>query len=510
MITRVVLLLVCGLSVHVHAQPPAAPSQAPTLVLAIIVDQMRYDYLTRFDAEYTGGLRRLLDEGAVFTNANYEAAPTVTAVGHATFLSGATPSVSGIAGNAYYSRADGKQIESITDDQVTPLGDTAGASPHRLLVTTIGDELKFSGTGSKVFGVSLKNRAAILPAGRSADGAFWLGENGEMASSSWYFDALPDYAVNFNTPNPASRYRGVEWMGRVLPETMDDRFFTMLDTTPFADQIVLDFALLLMREENLGADEQTDLLTVSFSATDYLGHGFGTETPMMRAMALEVDRRIGELMTAAEQQAGAGRVLLVLTADHGASISPDDNAAQQLPGGRYDIRTERAAVEAALTDAFGPASWIEGTGELSIYLRRDPIPGRSIALVDMERVAAATLRQQPHMSRVYTRSELEGPAVGGDRIDQRIRNGFNQQHSGDLIFIHEPGWMSRATGTTHGTPYAYDTHVPLIFWGPAGLIKPGTYHRDAAVHDIAPTLSTLLRIARPSGALGRTLDEIIP
>lgn len=488
----------------------AETAERPTLVLAIVVDQMRYDYLTRFGHEFTGGLKRLLEEGAVFTNANYEAAPTVTAVGHSTFLTGATPSVSGIAGNAYYGRAEGRMIQSITDDNVTPLGDGGGASPHRLAVTTVGDELKISGKGGKVYGVSLKDRSAILPAGRDADGAFWFGDTGTIVSSSWYFPSLPEWVQAYNTTRPAERYLGAEWLGRQLPTEANAGFFARLDATPFADELVLEFALQVMHEEDLGTDQQTDLLAVSFSATDYLGHATGTETQQMREMILSVDKRIGELLAAAEAQAGRGKVLVVLTADHGVALAPEDNIARQLPGGRYDIEAERAAVEAALTAEFGAGDYIEGTGEMGIYLHRNPVPGKTIALADMERVAAATLRRQPHVARVYTRTELESSHSGGDRVDQRVRNGFNRQHSGDVVVVHEPNWISRATGTTHGSPYSYDSHVPMIFWGPEALVRPGVYHGEAAVHDIAPTLATMLEIATPSGAQGRALAEMLP
>lgn len=497
-------------------QPSSEAAARPALVLAIVVDQMRYDYLTRFEHEFTGGLKRLLEEGAVFSNANYEAAPTVTAVGHSTFLTGAMPSVSGIAGNAWYGRLEGRTIQSITDDNSTPLGgtenagDMAGASPHRLLVSTVGDELKLSGKGGKVYGVSLKDRSAILPAGRDADGAFWFGDTGTILSSSWYFPALPAWVQAYNASRPAERYLGADWLGRQLPVEPSESFFTRLDATPFADELVLEFALKVIQEENLGTDQQTDLLAVSFSATDYLGHATGTETPQMHDMILSVDRRIGELLAAAETQAGRGKVLVVLTADHGVAVAPEDNIARQLPGGRYDIAAERDAVEAALVAAFGAGDYIEGTSEMGIYLQRDPVPGKTISRADMERVAAETLRRQPHVARVYTRTELESTASAGDRIDQRVRNGFNRQQSGDVVVVHDPNWISRATGTTHGSPYSYDSHVPMIFWGPQSLVRPGRYHADAAVHDIAPTLATMLKIATPSGAQGRVLEEALP
>ena len=497
--------------------PPAVqvsqqPDGRPTLVLAIVVDQMRYDYLSRFEAEFTGGLKRLLDEGAVFTNANYEAAPTVTAVGHSTILSGATPSVSGIAGNTWYERREGKNVQSITDENVMPLGGGAGGSPHRLAVSTIGDEIKISGKGGKVYGVSLKDRSAILPGGRSADGAFWFdGDTGNFVSSSWYFPALPAWAAEFNAAKHADAYAGREWLGTQLAATPGEELYGAIDATPFADQLVLDFALTVMEAEQLGVDAQTDVLSVSFSAMDYVGNATGPDTSQMHDMVLTIDTKVGQLLAAAEQHAGAGNVLVVFTADHGVAPVPEENIAKQLPGGRYSVQDESMAVEAAMTAAFGAGTFIEGNAELGLYLNYSPVAGKTINHSDLERVAAETLRQQPHVYRVYTRTELENGLITGDRIDQRVRNGFNTQHSGDVIIVHEPNWLSGGPGgTTHGSPFTYDSHVPLIFWGPQSLVKQGNYHQDAAVHDIAPTLATMLGIAMPSGAMGRVLDEILP
>lgn len=497
-------------SMLAYAQAPQLSEQRPRLVLLIVVDQFRYDYLSRFGPELNGGLKRLLNEGAVFTNANYEAAPTMTAVGHSTILSGATPSVSGIAGNSWYERSEGRSIESITDDGVTPLGGGKGASPHRLQVSTIGDELKLAGKGGKVFGVSLKDRSAILPAGRSADGAFWIGDDGSFVSSSWYFPALPEWVSAFNAEKPADQFAGRQWLTLQLPVEPGAALYGALDATPFSDQMVLDFALRLMSEEQLGKDQQTDLLSVSFSAMDYVGHATGTETPQMHGMVLSVDQHIGELLAAAERQAGQGNVLVVFTADHGVATLPEDNIARQLPGGRYSVQDERAAVEAALSSAFGAGTWIEASGEMGLYLHHDVVPGKLISRVEIENVAAEALRRLPQVARVYTRTQLENAPAAGDAIDRRVRNGFSPAHSGDVVIVHQPNWLGGGRGTTHGSPYAYDTHVPLIFWGPQALLTPGQYHNAAAVHDIAATLATLLGVAQPSGSMGRTLAEILP
>lgn len=506
---RLLMIAVLLFSSAVQAQLSPLSDERPSLVLAVMVDQLRYDYLTRHGAEFDAGLARLLREGAVFTNANYEAAPTVTAVGHSTFLTGATPSVSGIAGNTWYSRKDGKSVQSITDDQVQPLGTPNGASPHRLRVSTVGDELKQSGHGGKVYGVSLKDRSAILPAGRNADGAFWL-VNGQFVSSSWYFPELPQWASEFNAGKPADRFAGQEWMGVQLAAEPGPELYRAIDATPFADQLVLDFALHLMQAEALGKGDRTDLLAVSFSAMDYLGHGSGPDTPQMREMVLSIDEKLGELLAAAERQAGRGRVLLVFSADHGVAPVPEEQAAQRMSAGRYDAQAERTAVQDALTQAFGAGEYILANSESGYYLDYAVATANGATRAAAEEVAAEALRRMPHVARVYTRSQLEQARVAGDRIDQRIINGFHREESGDLVVVHDPVWLGGRGGTTHGSPYAYDTHVPMIFWGPRNLVKPGLYAGDAAIHDLAPTLATMLRVAMPNGVQGRVLHEILP
>ena len=509
---RGLLFTVLLLPLSLLAQPRFDASERPSLVLVVVVDQFRYDYLYRAGFEFEAGLRRLLDEGAVLTNANYEAAPTVTAIGHSTIGTGALPAQSGIAGNTWYSRAEDRNVQSITDSTVTPLGGgSSGASPRRLLVSTLADELKASGHGGKAFGVSLKDRSAVLPVGHTADGAFWFdGSSGNMVSSSWYFPALPAWVEDFNAERPADAYADQvnAAQGRTVPGS--EQRYRALDATPLADQVILDFALRLLEAEALGQGEGTDFLSVSFSAMDYLGHASGPHTADMDAMIASIDAKVGTLLAAAEASAGSGQVLVVFTADHGVSPVPERNSEQQLPGGRYDGAAEQGAVEAALEAAFGVGDFIAGMGEYSYYFNTDPVSGKTIARSELEAVAAQALRGMPHVYRVYTRSDFERGYVGSDRIDQRMRNGFNAANSGDVIVVHEPYWLGGSGGTTHGSPFSYDTHVPLIFWGPDALVKPGRYHQDAAINDIAATLATMLNVATPSGSVGRVLAEIIP
>src|SRR5690349_4707858 len=261
----------------------ASAAERPKLVLAISIDQFRYDYLLRFRGEYKEGLDRLLTHGAVFTNARYEHFPTVTAIGHSTFLSGATPAISGIVANDWYEREEGKNVTSVSDDSVKLLGGAGdgGASPKRLLVSTVGDELKMSNGGrSRVIGMSLKDRSAILPVGHMADGAFWFdAANGNFVSSTYYFPALPAWVSTFDETHPAGRYKGAVWLGRSLPDQADAKLYRDVYESPFGNEILEALAERAVEAEKLGQHDVTDLLAISFSSNDAIGHALGPDSP---------------------------------------------------------------------------------------------------------------------------------------------------------------------------------------------------------------------------------------
>jgi predicted AlkP superfamily pyrophosphatase or phosphodiesterase len=492
------------------AQNAAPKPQQPKLVLAIVIDQFRYDYLTKFQSEYTGGFKRIFDHGATFTNAHYEHVPTVTAVGHSTFLTGATPAMSGIIGNEWWDRAAKKRVTSVSDsgDDCKLLG-AAGdcASPRRLLQSTLGDELKMSGKGGKVVGVSIKDRSAILPSGHMADGAYWVdGKTGSFVSSSYYFAALPQWVVEFNGSHAPDKYSGKEWMGAKLTPNSDPKFYSSLDATPWGNELILQFAEKAIIGEKLGGGSKVDLLTVSFSSNDYVGHALGPDSDEEHDMALRVDKLVGELIRAAEAQAGVGRVLVVLTADHGVAPVPEVNQKRRMPGGRFDEKNELDTVEKALTARFGAApsgKWIIYSSEGSIFFDQDST--RDMA--EVERVAADAVRALPHVFRVFTRTQLMNGAISLDAVGVRMRNGFNAARSGNVIVMLDPYWIVSRTGTTHGAPFDYDTHVPVLFLGPQ--VRAGHYHGNIMVNDIAPTLATMLEVETPSGSVGRVLDEML-
>jgi hypothetical protein len=487
----------------------AAAPKKPKLVLAVVVDQFRYDYLTRFRSDYTAGFNRLLTQGAVFTNAQYEHFPTVTAVGHSTFLSGATPSISGIVGNDWYDRDEGRQVTSVSDSKTQLVGGRggAGSSPGRLLVSTVGDELKIADLGrSRVVGVSLKDRSAILPAGHMANGAYWFDNtSGNFVSSTFYFADLPPWVKAFNDSRPAARYAGATWLNHKMPDDGKE-LYAALAASPFGNELIAALAERAIEVEELGRHDFTDVLAVSFSSNDYVGHEVGPDAAEVREMAIRTDKVLGELLAAAEKSAGADNVLVVLTADHGVAPLPEVNQARRMPGGRPPTGIFNKNAEEALARKFGSGKWIVGGSEHTLYFNQELIAERKLDSADVNRTAAEALSKLPHVFRVYTRDQLARGAVQPDLISRRVMNGFYARRSGDVEILLEPYWIFTQKEATHGTAFDYDTHVPVIFMG-AG-IRPGRYYQSIVVNDIAPTLAAILDVETPSGSVGRVLSEV--
>ena len=509
----VVLVLIYGWAVK--AQTP--PRQQPKLVLLVVVDQFRYDYLTRFRDRYTRGFNQLLTNGAVFENANLDHYPTVTAIGHATTLSGATPALSGIIGNDWYDRESHERVLSISDDTVTLIGGSgSGASPRRLLVSTIGDQLKIAHPGaSHVVGISLKDRSAILPAGHMADGAYWYDtKDGGFVSSTYYFPDLPQWVKSFNERRPADKFVGAEWSiagapakRSHLPTTAGPNLYNAIFDSPFGNELLEDFAEAAIAGEKLGEHGSTDLLSVSFSSNDAVGHAFGPDSPEVKDISIKTDQVLGKLFSYIDRQVGMQNVLVILTADHGVAPLPEDLGKWKMPGGRMSSAHLFDPVKSALEAKFGKGEWILYTAGTSPYLNLDLIRSKGLDEVEVRRVAARAAAAVPHVARVYTRDQLLNGEVQHDPVSNRVARSFNPERSGDLEILLEPYWIRTAEGTTHGTPYSYDTHIPLIFMGP--WVRPGRYPENVTLNDLAPTLATILQIQTPSGSVGRVLGEII-
>jgi predicted AlkP superfamily pyrophosphatase or phosphodiesterase len=539
-----------------RATTAAAQTKRPRLVLLIAVDQFRYDYLERFgDLFGAGGLRRLMRDGASWAECNYDHVPTETAPGHATMLTGAWPSETGIIANLWYDRVEGKSIENVRDDSVRLLGGGTGevaSSPRNLLASTLGDQLKMATAGrARVVGVSSKNRAAILPAGRMADAAYWYStQTGTFVSSTYYFDKLPDWAARFNADKPANKFFGSKWE-RMLPVAEYERragrddapwekgdgkypyvfpyvidgglkepgpaFYGALDYSPYSNDLVLAFAEAALLNERLGADEDTDVLTVSFSANDIVGHRYGPYSHEAMDMTLRVDRQIAKLLEAVDARVGLGNTVVAFTADHGVAPIPEQATEMGLAGGRVNPSDILTAVRSRLRARYGKpgdkdttADYIQTFSNYQIYFNRAALERDGVSLEEIERVAGEALLTVPGISRYFTRTQLLAGAVSpSDALARRVLHGYNQKRSGDVVVIQESYKYisSVASGATHGTPYVYDTHVPLIIMG--GGAVPGRYLTPASPADIAPTLARLLNVEPPSNATGRVLSEAI-
>jgi hypothetical protein len=484
----------------------AAPRK-PKLVLAVVVDQFRYDYLTRFRSDYRSGFDTLLKMGAVFTSASLEHFPTVTALGHSAFLTGAAPSESGIVGNEWYAREEHRTVTSVSDPQTTLLGSSGeGSSPHRLLVDTVGDELKIANEGkTRIIGISLKDRAAILPAGHMANGAYWFdSDTGNFVSSTYYFDELPSWVKDFNASRAADKFAGATWLTRTMPADLK-LLYPALAASPFGNELIEAFAERALLGEQLGTHEVPDILTISFSSNDYVGHQVGPDAPEVREMSVRTDKLLGQLFQAVDRQVGMANVLVVLTADHGVAPVPEVNMARKMPGGRIPSDTFTHAVERALNNRYGENQWILNSAEGNIYLDQSLIIEKKLDAAEVEQVASRALMTVPHVFRVYTRQQLLS-GTASDPVSRRVLNGFYPRRSPDLEVLLEPFWLFSEGGTSHGTPFGYDTHIPLIFMG-AG-IRAGVYQRPVALNDVAPTLAAILEIEPPAGSVGRVLPEI--
>ncbi len=535
------LLLVFAVGGSAQQKP-----KRPRLILAVVVDQFRYDYLLRFRDDYQGGIARLLSGGAVFADARYIHFPTVTAVGHSTFMSGATPSVSGIINNDWFDRetfnreikAAGKEkatasarVTSVSDPQTVIVGrapkcqlfpDCYGSSPRRLLVSTLGDELKMAGRQSKVIGISMKDRSAILPAGHMADSAYWFDNDSQnFVTSDYYMKQLPPWVAEANAERPSSKYLGAQWTALdakpgdkpfcSMTAGTDIRYCGGIEYTPFGNELVEQFAEKAIAEEKLGTHPDTDLLALSFSANDYVGHQRGPDAPEVRDISRRTDVLLGKLLDFISTRIGEGNILVVFTADHGVAPVPAVNNARKMPGGYLSSAQDAKEINAALSARFGDGNWfLSGDRDNDygfLYLDNDTIAANKANPAEVRRFAAEVARNSPHIARVYTRDDLLRGDGAVDSVGRAVRLGFYGPRSADLVLVPEPYFFfGSAPGTTHSTPYSYDNHVPLIFYGLG--IKAGLHYEPVTINDVAPTLAAILGVETPSGSAGKILSGI--
>jgi len=535
------LLLAAILAMPAMAQNPF---RRPKLVVGVVVDQMRWDYLYRYQERFgDNGFKRLMREGFNCENTMLNYIPAVTAIGHTSIYTGSVPAIHGIAGNDFH--IDGKQTYCTDDAAVATVGSNSDAgkmSPHNLKVTTIGDELHLATNyRSKVISVSLKDRASILPGGHTADGAYWFdAETGNFITSTYYRKDLPGWLKKFNDRQLAKHYLSQDWktlyptesyknstadnnsyenpfpgadtptMPVTTSKLMASEGLGLIRNTPYGNTLTIDLALAAIDGERLGNRGETDMLAVSLSSTDYIGHQFGTYAIETEDTYLRLDRDIARLLAALDQKIGKGEYLLFLTADHAAAHNFKFLTDKGIPAGGWDIEKTKAALNSHLKAEFKTdCNLVSGLLNYQIFLDNEKIDSLGIS---KENVVAAAIDYIKRGEGVYCAVEQEnaGTATLPSPIKDRIVNGYYPGRSGEIQIIMQPGWYgleSEATGgTDHGVWHPYDTHVPLIFFGSG--INPGATFTPVEITDIAATVCALLHIQMPDGCLGKPVTEL--
>src|SRR5580692_10780832 len=498
----------------------------PKLVVVIVIDQFRGDYLERYRDQFgEGGFRLLLDHGANFTDCNYDYANTRTAPGHATLFTGAYSNGHGIAANEWWDPQKKRMVTSVEDDTTKLVGvtdDKAGASPHNLLADALGDELKLSTQGrSRVFSLSLKDRAAVLPGGFAADAAYWIEpKSGAWVTSTYYRGDLPKWAQDFNSGNRTAKYWDRDWKntnGDVLRSTAHRKgkdgseagFYEVIGSTPFANEYELEFAKQLVVYENLGAGQATDLLAISLSPNDILGHQVGPDSPEMAAMALALDRELADFFNFIGHQIGLANMWIALSADHGVSALPDAARKFRIPAANLGAGRLEAQINGALTAKFSPghaASYIKFDYPLA-WLDQDIFAAAHIRERDAETAVGEAMKQAGLVRDFFTKSQLAEGEVSATALGKKFLNSYSPEGGWYVMGVPNLYTVGSATGTDHASPYAYDTHVPLAFYGLP--FRPGTYRTHAEPIDLASTLASLLGINPPTHAVGRVLSEAL-
>jgi predicted AlkP superfamily pyrophosphatase or phosphodiesterase len=534
-----------------HAAAPsatAAASAQPKLVLVMVVDGLPNEQLQRYRDQFgQGGFRRLLDQGASFSNAHQAHGITVTAIGHSAVLTGAYPYVHGIIGNNWIDPVTRKSVYCTEDTHYTYIGEETkssdGTSPNRLKVDTLGDQLRYAtGNRSKVVAVSGKDRGAILLAGKTGTAYMYMDKTGDFASSTFYMKQHPDWVKQYQAGKPQDRYYGKSWTA-LLPEAayagdasedlnapkpgthnrlpytyysesgeIDAGYYNNLKTGPFLDQLTIDFARAAVEGENLGRNPAgvPDLLGVSLSAHDYVNHAFGPESKLSHDHLQRLDRMLADFFNYLDKRIGMDNVVVVLTADHGFPNTPEFSQTQHIDAQRIDGDKMMTALGKHLSDKFGGAKLLSAWSLPNIHLDYEQIDKSGLKREEVENAAARFLLKQNGIVEAYTRTQLESGAANTTRIATLMRRAWNREASGDLMVVTKPYWYfgTGISGTSHGSPYAYDTNVPLLIMGKR-WIKPGYYGQYAEVVDIAPTLANLLHVRPPSGAEGRVLTETL-
>ena len=519
-------------------------AQKPKLIVGIVVDQMRVDYLTRYESKFgEGGFKKLIKGGYFNKNANFNFVPTYTGPGHASIFTGSVPRVNGIISNDWYDKKTGKNIYCAQDETVTTVGSTSNAgkmSPRNMLTTTIGDEMRLAtNMQAKVIGISQKDRASILPTGHTANAAYWYdGSNGAFITSTFYMQKLPLWVSAFNDKKLPEKYLSQDWT-TLLPiasysESLpDDNAFeglfkgeskpvfphklaelkeknkglNMIRATPFGNSLTKDFALEAIKNEQLGADAVTDLLSVSFSSTDYVGHQYGINAIETEDTYLRLDKDLEELINYLEKNIGKDNFVIFLTADHGGAHNAAYLQSLKVPAGLIDEKGIEDAMKAHLKEVFGDTLVMSFSNQ-QFFLNHTTLAKNKLKLKEVTMEAARYALTLEGVANAYSLYDVIASSQSNDVALSRIYMGFNDVRSGDVILNYLPAYLDYGkTGTTHGAAYSYDTHVPLLWYG--WKINQGSSYEPVNISDIAPTLSSFLDISFPNGCVGKPIGGLV-
>lgn len=529
------------------ASPGSRPETAPRLLLFVVIDQLRPDIVEQVRPRFgAAGFRRLMEGGTWFTQARCGHFPTLTSVGHAVLFTGADTDEHGIAANDWADLESGERVYSLEDSSHSIIGRDPrlheGSSPRLLGSTTIGDELVLaSAGGSRVFAVSLKDRAAILGAGRMGKPFWFAAYSGEFVTSTFYYEAYPAWVAAWNAGQPADRLAGRSWelsaeagsyrraasddrpaekshrqLGRTFPHSLPvetgPALYDQLTYTPFGDELTVDFVEALLENEGLGRGPGTDMLVVGLTATDFIGHAFGPASLEYEDQVLRLDKLLARLFAAADRSAGLGRTLVVLASDHGVDDPPEAWTANGLRAGRLDVEDIRARMNAALKSRFRVAGdLVASFWTPAFYLSRKAVAAAGLSIEEVESAAAEFLRTEPGIAWALTRTDLLAGRLPDAPLLKSVRSSVHPSRTGHVVAIQKPHWYlyedADKYSAMHGSPYAYDSRVPLGFAGNG--IPSRRVSRAVTLQDVAPTIAALLGIAPPSGSSGTALCEVV-
>ena len=527
---------------------PSTDLPRPKLVVGIVVDQMRWDYLYRYYARYqSNGFKRLLNEGYSCENTQVDYIPTVTAAGHTCIYTGSVPALTGIAGNDWIIQATGKGTYCTADTTVQTVGSTSKAgqmSPRNLLTTTVTDELKLATNfRSKVIGIALKDRGGILPAGHTADAAYWFDDKtGNWITSTYYMADLPQWVKDFNDQKLAETYLKLDWntlypIETYVQSTPDNSKYEgkfkgtdaptlpvktsalykgnlgLIRATPYGNTLTLDFAIAAINAEQLGQHAVTDFLAVSLSSPDYIGHQFGVNAVEIEDNYLRLDREIANFLVYLDAKVGKGNYTVFLTADHGAAHNTAFLNDHNIPAGVWDDGAVLNGLNKVLVDKYKAQPVVRSLNDYQVNLNYQVITDQHLDEEEIKKDCISYLLTQPAIAFAVDMKKAETAAVP-EELRERIVNGYNIANSGEIQIILKPGWFTGhgsadggPTGTTHGTWNPYDSHIPLLFlgWG----INHGSLNRETHMTDIAPTIAALLHIQAPNGNIGKPISEVL-